>query len=216
MTNEELKTDIICNKQAFWYKAVPVSCAAIVHVAIPHSKLTPSTRLGIFSLMSVSLMGAIAFIRTSKMEVFLKELPDSNTAKTYRKPYGPGITDAEILTFSECLQEAILYKSIPVSFLMSAAVVYAMKSGCIKMGKKYGIWPKTLVVGTIGFALGFVSNSFSCANKFITELPDSKTAKKFRKETCSISSYLYVVEIIGCGSLCNRGKKWIEFFKERN
>ena len=84
MTNEELKTDILCNKQAFWYKAVPVSCAAIVHVAIPHSKLTPSTRLGIFSLMSVSLMGAVAFSRTSKMEVFLKELPDSNTAKTYR------------------------------------------------------------------------------------------------------------------------------------
>jgi len=87
------------------------------------------------------------------------------------------------LTFSECLQEAILYKSIPVSFLMSAAVIYAMKSGRIKMGKKYGIWPKTLVVGTIGFALGFVSNSFSCANKFITELPNSKTAKQFRNET---------------------------------
>ena len=183
MTNEELKTDIICNKQAFWYKAVPVSCAAIVHVAIPHSKLTPSTRLGIFSLMSVSLMGAIAFTRTSKMEVFLKELPDSNTAKNYRRPYGSGITDAEILTFSECLQEAILYKSIPVSFLMSAAVIYAMKSGRIKMGKKYGIWPKTIIVGTIGFALGFVSNSYSCAQKFMTKLPDSKTAKKFIDET---------------------------------
>ncbi len=33
---------------------------------------------------------------------------------------------------------------------MSAAVVYAMKSGGIKMGKKYGIWPKTIIVGTIG------------------------------------------------------------------
>ena len=82
MTNEELKTDILCNKQAFWYKAVPVSCAAIAHVAIPHSKLSPSTRLGIFSLMSISLMGAIALARTSKMEVFLKELPDSNTGKS--------------------------------------------------------------------------------------------------------------------------------------
>ncbi len=117
------------------------------------------------------------------MEVFLKELPDSNTAKNYRRPYGSGITDAEILTFSECLQEAILYKSIPVSFLMSSAVIYAMKTGRIKMAKKYGIWPKTLIVGTIGFALGFVSNSYSCAQKFMTTLPDSKTAKKFRDET---------------------------------
>ena len=66
---------------------------------------------------------------------------------------------------------------------MSAAVIYAMKTGRIKMAKKYGIWPKTLIVGTIGFALGFVSNSYSCAQKFMTTLPDSKTAKKFRDET---------------------------------
>ena len=170
MTNEELITHIRCNNQAFWYKAIPVSCATIVHVAIPHSKLTPSTRLGILSLMTVSLLGAVALSRTSKMEVFLKELPDSNTAKTYRRPYGSGVTDAEILTFSECLHEGLLYRAIPVSFLMSAAVIYAMKTGRIKMAKKYGIWPKTLIVGTIGFALGFVSNSYSCAQKFMTHV----------------------------------------------
>ena len=93
-----------------------------------------------------------------------------------------GITDEEILTFSDCLHEAILLKAIPVSILMSAAVIFGMKKGKINMSKKYGVWPKTLTVATLGFILGFISNSYSCAQKFITELPESKTAKKFTKD----------------------------------
>ena len=116
------------------------------------------------------------------METFLKELPDSNTSKAYRKPYGIGITNEEILTFSDCLHEAILFKAIPVSILMSAAVIFGMKKGRINMNKKYGIWPKTLTVAALGFVLGFISNSYSCAQKFLTELPDSGTAKKFKKD----------------------------------
>ena len=128
------------------------------------------------------MIGAVAISRTHRMETFLKELPDSNTSKAYRKPYGPGITNEEIMMFSDCLHEAILFKAIPVSILMSAALIFAMKKGKINMNKKYGIWPKTLTVATLGFILGFVSNSYSCAQKFITELPDSSTAKKFRKD----------------------------------
>lgn len=87
--------------------------------------------------------------RNARLEVFLKEVPDSNTAKAYRRPYGSGTTEAEILTFSNCVHEAILYKSLPVSFLMSAAVIYAVKKGRIEIGKKYGIRPLTLIVATI-------------------------------------------------------------------
>jgi len=133
--------------------------------------------------MGVCLLCAIAMTRNSRLEVFLKELPDSNTAKAYRRPYGRGITDDEILTFSNCVHEGVLYKALPVSFLMSAVVIYAVKKGHIQIGKKYGNWPIALIVATIGFTLGFVSNSYSCAQKFLTELPDSQRPKKFRKES---------------------------------
>ena len=66
---------------------------------------------------------------------------------------------------------------------MSAAVIFAVKKGRIQIAKIYGIRPITLIVATIGFALGFISNSYSCAQKFLTELPDSKTSQKFRKES---------------------------------
>merc|ERR1719483_1705477 len=138
------------------------------------------SRLGFKILMGVCLLGAIAMTRNARFEVFLKELPDSNTAKAYRRPYGSGITDAEILTFSNCVHEAALYKALPVSFLMSAVVIYAVKKGRIQIGKKYGIWPIALIVATIGFTLGFISNSYSCAQKFLTELPDSKRSKQIR------------------------------------
>ena len=42
--------------------------------------------------MGICLLGAIAMTRNARLEVFLKELPDSNTAKAYRRPYGSGIT----------------------------------------------------------------------------------------------------------------------------
>ena len=140
------------------------------------------SRLGFKIIMGICLLGAIAMTRNARLEVFLKELPDSNTAKAYRRPYGSGITDAEILTFSNCVHEGVLYKSLPVSFLMSAAVIYAVKKDRIQIAKIYGIWPVALIVATIGFGLGFISNSYSCAQKFLTELPDSKTSKIFRKE----------------------------------
>ena len=38
------------------------------------------------------------------------------------------IGNEEILTFSDCLHEAILLKAIPVSILMSAAVIFGMKA----------------------------------------------------------------------------------------
>ena len=61
--------------------------------------------------------------RITRLEVFLKELPDSNTAKAYRRPYGRRITDDEILTFSNCLHEGVLHKALPISLLMSAAML---------------------------------------------------------------------------------------------
>jgi len=181
LTNDELIKDIQCSKQGIWLKSLPVLFGMAFSVGIHPSKLTASSKFGISSIMALSYLGAVAISRTVRMETFLRELPDSNTAKAYRKPYGSGITDEEILTFSACLYEAILYKALPASLLMGSAVAFAMKKGRIKMNKKYGIWPKTLIVGSLGFVLGFISNSYSCAQKFLTELPDSKTAKKFRK-----------------------------------
>ena len=140
------------------------------------------SRLGFKIIMGICLLGALAMARNTRLEVFLKELPDSNTAKAYRRPYGRGITDDEILTFSNCVHEGVLYKAFPISLLMSAAVIYAVKKGRIQIAKIYGIRPITLIVATIGFALGFISNSYSCAQKFLTELPDSQKSKKFRKE----------------------------------
>ena len=132
--------------------------------------------------MGICLLGALAMARNARLEVFLKELPDSNIAKAYRRPYGRGITDAEILTFSNCVHQSVLYKALPISLLMSAAVIYAVKKGRIQIAKIYGIGPVVLIVATIGFTLGFISNSYSCAKKFLTKLPDSKTSKKFKKE----------------------------------
>ena len=133
--------------------------------------------------MGICLLGAIAMARNTRLEVFLKELPESNTAKAYRRPYGRGTTDDERLTFSNCVHEGVLYKALPMSFLMSAAVIFAVKKGRIQIAKIYGIWPISLIVATIGFTLGFISNSYSCAQNFLTELPDSKTSKIFRKES---------------------------------
>ena len=84
------------------------------------------SRLGFKIIMGICLLGALAMARNTRLEVFLKELPDSNTAKAYRRPYGRGITDDEILTFSNCVHEGVLYKAFPISLLMSAAVIYAV------------------------------------------------------------------------------------------
>ena len=63
MTNEELIRDIRCSKQSFWYKAYPVTCA-MASVIVPASKLTSSTRFGIISMMTISLLGWFKQLRT--------------------------------------------------------------------------------------------------------------------------------------------------------
>lgn len=115
------------------------------------------------------------------MERFLKELPNSNMSKEYRKGFGRKITDEEIFTFSACLHEAIWFRSVPLSLLLSYIVYYAMKVEKLKMNAKYGIWPKVLTVASIGIVIGFIGNSSNCAKKFLNDLPESDTAKEFKK-----------------------------------
>merc|ERR1719232_593301 len=109
--------------------------------------------------------------RTTRMERFLKELPDSNVSKAYRKGFGPKISDEEIFMFSDCLHNGLYFQAIPLALVLSATVLMGMKKGKIRISKKYGIWPKTIPAFAVGFTVGFFLNSVSCAQRFMTELP---------------------------------------------
>ena len=119
--------------------------------------------------------------RSTRMELFLKELPNSQVAREYRRDFGPRITDAEIMMFSQCLTNSFQFVSLPLMILFSSGIITLYRKGRLRGSVKYGHWPWTLSALAIGLVLGFITNSYFCAQKFITELPQSQTAKKFGK-----------------------------------
>ena len=102
------------------------------------------------------------------MERFINEQPNSQVAKEYRRDFGPRMTDAEILMFSQCLTESFKYKSLPLMALLTSAVLVLYRKGRLPGSQKYGHWPWTVTALTLGLLLGFVSHSYYCAQKFIT------------------------------------------------
>ena len=186
-SNQELLLSTQCKKDAFWYRGIPSILTSIGFTSYCFHKelICPHPKFGIWpkiiSMAIVAYYISMITYRTTRMERFLKDLPDSVVSKHYRKGFGPKTTDEEIFMFSECLHDGILYKSIPLSLFLSSVVLLGMRNGRVKMSPRFGIWPKTLTAFGLGLGTGFFVNSYTCAQRFATELPDSKTAQDFNR-----------------------------------
>lgn len=188
LTNEETLLSIACKREAFWYKGLPGSIvlAAAVNVLMQKGLLSPSSKFGIWpKTISAAIIGyyiGTTLHRTNTMERFLKELPESNMSKDYRRAFGIKITDEEILIYSACLHNSIYFRAVPLSAMFGGLIYMGMLKGRIKVSAKYGIWPKVLPALLAGFSLGIIINSYSCAERFLSEMPDSETSKKLMQE----------------------------------
>ena len=185
LSQEEALLSLQCKKDAFYYRALPLGAlfSGLTVYLIKIGEISAHSRFGIwpptFSAGILGYYAGMVLYRSTRMERFITELPNSQVAKEYRRDFGPKMTDAEILMFSQCLTDSFKYRSLPLMALFTSGIITMYRKG--KFRGKYGHWPWTLSAMVIGLALGFVSSSYFCAQKFIKELPDSESAKKFAK-----------------------------------
>ncbi len=92
------------------------------------------------------------------------------------------LTQEEQRILQECNRESFIRRSFPLSILSGFAVLAAGRQGLIKPSPNYGFGPKIAVGAICGYFLGKFSYVNECADKFLTQAPDSNIAKAIRKK----------------------------------
>jgi len=91
------------------------------------------------------------------------------------------LTPEERRVLNECNQESFFKRSMPATLLAGLATSIAGKQGYLKPNSRYGMGPKIALASILGYFVGKVSYVNVCADKFLTQAPDSKVADAIRQ-----------------------------------
>ena len=99
------------------------------------------------------------------------------SSKEKEKHYfmGERITEEEHLFLQELKKEEILTRCIPASIGAATAVYILSRKGHIKELQRFGAWPKTLIGGAVGLALGRVGYLTTKCQRIVEEMPEQST-----------------------------------------
>ena len=110
------------------------------------------------------------------------QLPAGQGPADPRAPSMPtNLTKQEQDIIKQCRDEAYWYRSLPLSAVLGAGTMYAVKAGMLSASQKGGPWPKAIFAATIGYVAGKMSYASVCQEKFVREAPDSSIGRAIRK-----------------------------------
>jgi len=98
-----------------------------------------------------------------------------------QQPQPIQISPEEQKILAECKSEAYFYRSLPLSTIFGAGVLYAVKSGFLSAHPRFGPWPKVAIGIGFGYLSGKASYINTCKEKFLRQAPNSEFARAIRK-----------------------------------
>ncbi len=97
-------------------------------------------------------------------------------------PAGPDqMSPEEQRILRECNRESFFHRAMPLSILGGLGVFAAGKQGLLRPSPNYGMGPKIAIGSILGYFVGKFSYVNECADKFLTQAPDSHIADAIRQ-----------------------------------